>query len=91
MTRKAKPVSFSLDPVEDADIRRWLDSIPAGERSERIRRALRAHIRRETSLSDVMEAVNRLERKIGNGAIAPPQSNEEPSEAASALDALANL
>lgn len=91
MTRKAKPVSFSLDPDEDADIRRWLDSIPAGERSEKIRQALRAHIRRDTSLSDVMEAVNRLERKIGSGTPVTPQSSEEPAAAAESLDVLANL
>jgi hypothetical protein len=89
--RRSIPISFTIDPVGDVDIKHWLDGLPDGHRSEAIRQAIRSHIAQQTTLSDVLRAVQRLERKIEAGAVAVEDSKAEPDEAVAALTALANL
>lgn len=86
-------VTFSLDTDKDRDLARWLDSLPAGGRSEAIREALRAGLGRGgVSLGDVYQAVKELDRKLQNGVSVAHASDDdtadEPADAAAALDKL---
>lgn len=88
-------VSVVLDLEADRDILRWLDR--QGNKSEAIRAAIRAHIGGGVTLASVYQAVRDLERRIEAGAVVVSGTGEtdpgddEPSEAARALDALAAM
>lgn len=89
-------ISFSLDDNEDADLVRWLDSLPKGRKSEVIREVLRqGRARAGLTLGDVYQAVKALEGKIQAGAVVSGCQSEgkgnEPPDAAAALDKLAEL
>ena len=91
-------VCFTVDGDEDRDLVRWLDGLPKRRRSEAIRKTLRAGLDRGgVTLGDVYQAVKGLERKLQNGVVAALPADDtdsdydEPTEAAAALDALAEL
>ena len=86
-------VSFNIDTEIDQDILHWLESLPKRGRSQAIREALRGHLGRDVSLSDVYHAVRDLERKIGQGNVILSNGNhreapDEPEDVAAALDNL---
>ena len=87
-------MSFTLDDETDRDLVRWLSKLQKGKRSEEIRQALRAGLEHGSSVTieDVYQAVQQLERKLQNGAVAkgPPSGDDwdEPPEAAAALEKL---
>lgn len=90
-------ISIALDTKNDKDILRWLGQ--QDNRSAAIREAIRNHLGRNgVTLGDVYQAVKGLERKIkvgiaiaGDGDVDHQAEQDEPPEAAAALDALANL
>lgn len=88
-------VCFTLDSAKDRDLIRWMDNLRKRKRSEAIREALRGHLERNgVTLGDVYQAIKELERKLDAGMVAAtllqPISDvqNEPSEAAAALDTL---
>ena len=60
-------VSFVLDDKADIDLLLWLKKAPANTRSAAIRDALREHLRKQTDLMDVYQAVLRVERLLARG------------------------
>ncbi len=56
-------VSFSLDTERDRRLVRWLESLPKGDKSEAIRKALVAHLGQGgITLADIYEAIQDLKR-----------------------------
>lgn len=92
-----RTVSFTLDTEADRDLARWLDQWGRGERSEAIRRTLRAGLDRGgVTIGDVYQVVKGIERRIEAGVLVagngePEAVADEPPEAAAALDALAAM
>jgi len=86
-------VSFTLDGENDRDLVRWLNGLPKGGKSERIRAVLRSGLARGgITIGDVYQAVKALESKVQAGiVIHNGQVNEEPPDAAEALDKLAEM
>ncbi len=90
-------VTIALDRQADRDILRWLER--QENKSAAIRTALREHLARGgVSLADIYQAIRDLERRIVQGGVVIAGGNgvqddhqDEPPEAAAALDALANL
>jgi hypothetical protein len=84
-------VSFSLNPERDRRIVHWLNSQP--NKSAAIREALEAHLGGGgVTLSDIYQAVLKVERRIGSGALVAsnpsPELTDEPPDVAANLDAL---
>lgn len=89
-----KTITFKVDA--DGPIARWYESLKRGERSEAIRRALRARIGAgepdpDAKLDNVLDAVHRIERRLEDGLGGQREDWDEPDEAAGALDALAEI
>lgn len=89
-----RTITFKVDA--DGAIAQWYESLQRGERSEAIRRALRAQIGAsepdaDAKLDDVLNTVQRIERRLEDGLGAQPKEWNEPDEAAGALDALAEI
>jgi hypothetical protein len=89
-----KTITFKVDA--DGPIARWYESLERGERSEAIRRALRARIGAgepdpDAKLDDVLDTVHRIERRLEDGLMVQREDWDEPDEAAGALDALAEI
>jgi len=84
-------ISFTLDPDEDRDLIRWLESLPKRGRSRAIREALRA-AQGGITLGDIYNTLKAIERKLAKvDLVANESSSDEPPEAAAALERLANL
>jgi hypothetical protein len=83
--------SFTLDPVRDADIVRWLELQPWT--TEAVRAALRAYVRRpghaeiEAKLDEVLDVLRGV-KVIGAGNAPEDGGQGEPARAARGLDAM---
>lgn len=87
---------FTLNCEFDADLIRWLDSLPRRQKSQNIRLALRAQLTATghgtITSADIYQAVLALERKLEAGAmIARVESQGESSEPADIANTLDNL
>jgi hypothetical protein len=82
--------SFSLDIESDADIIRWLNSLPRGRKSAAIREAIRVGLRTDGP-GNVERKLDAILEKLDQGVTIGGNSNTptaEPERAASALDRL---
>lgn len=93
--RLTMTISFTLDPHEYADVKRWLEGLPKRKRSTHICEALREHITRGgVTIGDVYQVVKALERKIQTGVMMTGTNTvleedwNEPPDAAANLDTL---
>lgn len=83
--------SFSLDPIKDAHLVRWLKLQP--NTSHAVRGALQAFIRRpthadlETKLDQVLEVLRGVQ-VIAPGAVPAGDAEGEPARAVKGLDAM---
>lgn len=59
--------TFSLDSERDRDILRWLDA--CGNKSDAIRRAIRASIGGGVTLGDLHQGISEIKRLLESGAI----------------------
>lgn len=89
-----KTITFKVDA--DGPIAQWYESLERGERSEAIRRVLRAQIGAgvpdpDAKLDDVLDTVRRIECRLEDGLVVKREEWDEPDEAAGALDALAEI
>jgi hypothetical protein len=82
-------ISFSLDPKTDADIVRWLDSLPSGRKSAAIREAIRAGWN-ASGPGEVERKLDAILARLHRGVVVSGNSKpaSEPARAADALDRL---
>lgn len=79
--------TLSLNTEKHADIISWLDR--QDNVSEAVRNACRKAARGDATLNDVLDAIERLERRgVAVVASAPDDNGDEPELAALALDRL---
>jgi Arc/MetJ-type ribon-helix-helix transcriptional regulator len=89
-------VSFTMNNEFDADLIRWVDSLPRRSKSRNIRLALRAQLAStghgQISSMDIYQAVRDLERKLQAGAmLVKANTQDESSEPIDITNTLDNL
>ena len=62
-----RTIAFSIDPDADRDILSWLDS--QGNKSDAIRKAIRAFVGSGLTLGDIYQEIVEVKRMLKNGVV----------------------
>lgn len=66
-----RTIAFSIDPDADRDILSWLDS--QGNKSDAIRKAIRAFVGSGLTLGDIYQEIVEVRRLLRNGVVTAQQ------------------